>query len=610
MVRDTRAVKTRPPDPKSQAKIRRRNLSFLATSALTPDPDNPRKHPFAQVLGICRSIQAFGFNQPILVDRNRRIIAGHGRHAAALHLGLTEVPVIFLDDLTEAEAKGYLLADNKTTDNSAGDPLKLAEQLKDLTGLNLEFDIEATGFQQPEIDFHIQSLQEQDVVDRADEFTFSHGPAVSIRGDLWLLGDHRLLCGDALEPESYIRLLSGEKAAACFTDVPYNVKIAGHASGKGRMKHREFAMASGEMSEEQYTTFLSTVLTLILTHTARGALTFFAMDWRHAEAALAARRASGFEMINLCVWCKTNSGMGSLYRSGHEFVFVFRNGSEAHQNNVQLGRFGRNRSNHWSSAFRDLNALSATWILPIQSKAGALGAVHSRFLASLTRSGASVLWCDQNIGPLLGPGFEVSHCSGPATSRNESGLALTLGHCPIRALLPGDASPGNAVRCDCTIDHLVVPHHGGRISLSPLPAPTNIKSSHLIYSYGVGNIFLHPLTDMRRKIRKTWKRNLPTALRDQTGFGHVGIDLNGKYKNHLVPPLWRERLPTKDIAVGLNCGLQLSEELSCPSKACPSGNSAHCAVAENMANCTERPATQCRSNPVSGRRLRKTGIFQ
>jgi beta-lactamase superfamily II metal-dependent hydrolase len=191
---------------------------------------------------------------------------------------------------------------------------------------------------------------------------------------------------------------------------------------------------------------------------------------------------------------------------------------------------------HWSSALRDLRALQATWILPIQSQARSLGAVHARFIAMLRRNRATLLWCDQQTPCLPTSGFEICFCNGPGTNRNESGLALTLGHGPIRVLLPADASPGNALHCGCEVDHLVVPHHGGRTDLSGLPNPTNVKSSHLIYSYGVGNIFLHPLTDMRRRIRKTWKKNIHTALRDRTGFGHVGIDLAGRYAKKPQPP--------------------------------------------------------------------------
>ncbi len=194
---------------------------------------------------------------------------------------------------------------------------------------------------------------------------------------------------------------------------------------------------------------------------------------------------------------------------------------------------------HWLSALRDLRALHATWILPIQSQARSLGAVHARFLAMLRRNGARILWCDQTTPSLSTTGFEIHFCLGPVTNRNESGLALTIGHIPIRVLLPADASPGNAIRCGCNVENLVVPHHGGRTDLSALPAPANIESSHLIYSYGVGNIFLHPLTDMSRQVRKTWKKHLHTALRDRTGFGHVGIDLSGRYKGKPPPPCGR-----------------------------------------------------------------------
>jgi hypothetical protein len=191
---------------------------------------------------------------------------------------------------------------------------------------------------------------------------------------------------------------------------------------------------------------------------------------------------------------------------------------------------------HWSSALRDLRALQATWVLPIQSQARSLGAVHARFIAMLRRNGAQLLWCDRRTPCLPTSGFQICFSSGPGTNRNESGLALTLGHHPIRVLLPADASPGNALHCRCEVDHLIVPHHGGRTDLSALPNPTNVKSSHLIYSYGVGNIFLHPLTDMRRRIRKTWKKNIHTALRDRTGFGHVGIDLAGRYSGKPPAP--------------------------------------------------------------------------
>jgi DNA modification methylase len=333
----------------AKAKSPLKQISYLAIGELVPAPHNPRKHSRHQVRAIARSIEAFGFNAPIMIDRNRQIVAGHGRYEAASLLGLAQVPVIFLDHLTETQAKAYRLADNKLTDRSSWDDAKVAAQLKELSELVLDFDIEAIGFELPELDVRIQSLDSPDAVDNADEFDVPTGPAVSLPGDLWLLGPHRLYCGNALESTSYIALMNGEKAAAVFTDPPYNVKIDGNAAGiSGNIKYREFAMAVGEMTEEQFAEFLTTALRSMRAHVASGALIYGFMDWRHMWEMLSAGRAAELMLVNLCVWSKTNSGMGSFYRSRHELVFVFRNGKEAHLNNIQLGRFGRPRSNLWT----------------------------------------------------------------------------------------------------------------------------------------------------------------------------------------------------------------------------------------------------------------------
>ena len=297
---------------------------------------------------IARSISAFDFNAPILIDRNRQIVAGHGRYEAAKLLGLAQIPVVFLDHLTETQAKAYQLADNKLTDRSTWDDAKVAVQLKELSELVLDFDIEAIGFELPEIDIRIQSLDASDAIDNADEFDAATGSAVSIAGDLWLLGPHRLYCGNALDPTAYATLMETEKAAAVFTDPPYNVKIDGNVCGSGSITHREFAMAAGEMTEAEFTEFLITAFRFMRAHAVPGGLIYACMDWRHMWEMLAAGRATEWMLLNLCVWSKTNGGMGSLYRSRHELVFVFRNGKEAHINNVQLGRFGRNRANLWT----------------------------------------------------------------------------------------------------------------------------------------------------------------------------------------------------------------------------------------------------------------------
>jgi ParB-like chromosome segregation protein Spo0J len=218
--------------PSSADVSTRGQLSFVAIADVVPDPDNPRKHGRPQIRAIAKSIESFGFNAPILIDKNNKIVAGHGRFEAAKLLGYAQVPVICLEHLTEVQAKAYMLADNKLTDRSNWDDIKVARLLKELSDLVVDFDIEATGFELPEIDFRIQALDNSDVADAADEFKTAASPAVSKPGDLWLLGQHKLYCGSALDPASYDITLGTEKGAAVFTDPPYNVKIDGHVCGR------------------------------------------------------------------------------------------------------------------------------------------------------------------------------------------------------------------------------------------------------------------------------------------------------------------------------------------------------------------------------------------
>ncbi|MGH6711223.1 MAG: site-specific DNA-methyltransferase [Bradyrhizobium sp.] len=325
-------------------------ITLRSPSDLKAHPGNARKHSRTQIKAIAKSIDAFGFNAPILVDREGSVLAGHGRLEAAKFLGLSQVPVIFLHHLSEVGAKAYMLADNKLTDRSTFDDAMLAVQLKELSELALSFDIDATGFEPPEIDFRIQSLDDIDAIDRGDDFELPTGPSVSGLGDIWQLGDHRTACGNALDQTAVSNLFVGEKAAAAFTDPPYNVKIDGHVGGKGAIHHRDFPMATGEMSQAEFTAFLTSSLSGICQHTVPGAVIYVCMDWRHISETLAAGQASSCELLNLCVWVKSNGGMGSLYRSRHELVFVFRNGSEQHLNNIQLGKFGRYRTNVWNYA--------------------------------------------------------------------------------------------------------------------------------------------------------------------------------------------------------------------------------------------------------------------
>ena len=267
---------------------------------------------------------------------------------AARKLGWDTVPTIKLGHPTESQRMAFLIADNRLTENSSWDERMLGEQLKILSALELDFDPTAIGFEVPEIDLFIDGLNnvsEADPDDRLPEFSDT---AVTVSGDLWQLGKHRVLCGDSLMAPSYERLLDGAKANLVITDPPYNVVIDGHATGNGSIHHREFSMASGEMSSVEFTDFLRKAMLAARDHSVKGSLAYYFMDWRHMTELLSAGEEVYTELLNLCVWAKNNEGMGSFYRSAHELVFLFKNGTGSHRNNVQLGKFGRNRTNVWN----------------------------------------------------------------------------------------------------------------------------------------------------------------------------------------------------------------------------------------------------------------------
>ena len=328
----------------------RLTITYLPVSALKPNPKNPRKHNDRQIRLLAKSIQAVGFNVPILVDQDGNVIAGHGRLLAAHQLGMYEVPTIRLDHLTEAQVTAFMIADNRLTEIAVWDDHVLAEQLKTLSEVDLDFDLEVTGFTMGEIDLRIEGLStvegKEDLADKLPPLPA--GPPVTKPGDLWLLDDrHRLLCGNALEGADYRMLMNNAMAVMVFTDPPYNVKINGHVSGLGAIRHREFAMAAGEMSETEFIAFLTRACSLMARYSIDGSIHFLCMDWRHMAELLEAGRVAYTELKNLCVWAKDNAGMGTLYRSQHELIFVFKHGRAAHRNNVDLGRHGRYRTNVW-----------------------------------------------------------------------------------------------------------------------------------------------------------------------------------------------------------------------------------------------------------------------
>ena len=256
-----------------------------------------------------------------------------------------------LEDLTENEIRAYVFADNRLAELAGWNRELLAIELQGLIDLDLDFDVTITGFEMPEIDILIGELEVAEEDDPADEVPeVGDGSPVTRSGDIWCIGKHRLICGDSTDSNTYARLLDGAEAQMVFTDPPYNVPIKGHVSGLGKVKHREFAMASGEMTEAEFTAFLSTVFDNLAGYSADGAIHFICMDWRHIGEVIAAGRDVYPELKNLCVWAKTNGGMGSLYRSQHELVFVFKAGTAPHINNVELGKHGRYRTNLWSYA--------------------------------------------------------------------------------------------------------------------------------------------------------------------------------------------------------------------------------------------------------------------
>ena len=314
---------------------------------LRPYAANARTHSKKQVKQIARSIAKFGFCNPVLIDDTKQIIAGHGRVEAAKLLGIDAVPTCQLAHLSETDKRAYILADNKLAERAGWDKELLAIELQGL--IELDVDIELTGFDTSEIDIILEDAREAngDPSGPVDEVPNSLGPAVTQTGDLWLLGTHRLLCGDARDQAAYDRLLEGAKAEFVFTDPPYNVAIDGHVCGLGRVHHREFAMGSGEMSEAEFTAFLKAVFGVLAENTVDGSIHQICMDWRHMGEMLGAGRAVYSELKNLCVWNKNNGGMGTFYRSKHELVFVWKSGTAPHINNFELGQHGRHRANVW-----------------------------------------------------------------------------------------------------------------------------------------------------------------------------------------------------------------------------------------------------------------------
>lgn len=329
-------------DPRTSSSVAAIYVQVVPIDSLRTRERNARKHSKKQTRQIAASITEFGFTNAILIDKDGVVIAGHGRLEAAKLLGLKGVPVRRLDHLTPDQVRAYVIADNRLAENSGWDQEMLRLELGELA--ELDFDVRLTGFDTAEVDALLTPMLDDE--DEPIEPDLVKLPVTRV-GDLWQLGPHRLLCGDSTHAASYATLLDDERAEMVFTDPPYNVPIQGNVSSK--KLHGEFAQASGEMSTEQFTAFLRSIFERLAAHSVDGSIHFVCMDWRHMGEMLAASK-DFFALKNLCVWNKANAGMGSLYRSKHELIFVFKAGDAPHVNNVELGKHGRYRSNVWQYA--------------------------------------------------------------------------------------------------------------------------------------------------------------------------------------------------------------------------------------------------------------------
>ena len=320
-------------------------VTYRPVGTLVPSPHNARTHSKRQVEQIVASIREFGFTNPILIDPDGSVIAGHGRLLAAKAMALPEVPSIVLEALSDTQKRALRLADNKIALNAGWDTDLLKLELGELAVLDVDFDLSATGFSTGEIDVALKGSPDPD--DAAIP-AVPKTPRTGL-GDIWVLGDHRIGCGDGRDA-AFLQAVIGEGVTvdAAFLDPPYNVRISGHANARGR--HREFAMASGEMTDPAFRTFLTESLGACVKVSRDGAVHFVCMDWRHMDEVSAVGGSIYGGLLNLCVWNKSNAGMGSLYRSKHEFVFVFKVGEAPHFNAVELGKHGRNRTNVWDYA--------------------------------------------------------------------------------------------------------------------------------------------------------------------------------------------------------------------------------------------------------------------
>ncbi len=323
--------------------MKKLEILYLPIEAIKSYKNNSKIHPEKQLDQLFKSINEFGMNVPVLLDNQMTLISGHARVKVCKRLGFTEVPTIKVEHLTEVQKRAFIIADNKITENGQWDEELLAQEMGFL--IDLDFNLELTGFSTSEIDLMLDEGQEGEE-DKLPEIKPAYKP-ISRAGDIWEMNGHRLFCGSALSGNDFAMLMNENQASMSFIDPPYNLSVSS-ISGLGKVKHSEFAMASGEMSEEEFTNFFVRFLENLKPNMMQGGILYICIDWRHLYEAITSVRKVGLEVKNICVWAKNNAGMGTFYRSQHEMILVIKNGSGKHTNNFELGQHGRYRTNLWS----------------------------------------------------------------------------------------------------------------------------------------------------------------------------------------------------------------------------------------------------------------------
>ena len=320
-----------------------RNFKMIKIDEVVIPENLSKKHPKKQIKKLVRAIIKFGYANPIIITDDMVLISGYGRILAAQELGMTEIPAVVLSNVTETDANALRLLDNRLAEDSEWDFSVLKSEIEKL--LKLDFELEDVGFEPLDYDKLLYEEQEEKTTHEKEQDDASwldaNIPAIVKFGDLYRLGDHFVFCGDSRDERSYEIVMQSETAQIVVTDPPYNCKINGFVCNTN---HKEFAMASGEMSNEQFAGFLNTILKNLHNFSSDGSLHYIFIDWRGINTLLTEGLKTYSELLNILVWNKGVGGQGALYRSQHELIPVFKKKGK-HQNNIKLGKYGRYRTN-------------------------------------------------------------------------------------------------------------------------------------------------------------------------------------------------------------------------------------------------------------------------